>query len=129
MAMRELAATVNLGLRFLVELGGVAALGYWGATTPAGTLERVLLGLGAPLALVVVWALVAAPKASNRLTQPQRDLIGTALLLATTVALAAAGQPDAALAFGVVVAVNATLLLLLGEGTLLARGPGEPAGR
>lgn len=129
MATLGLVATLNLTLRFLVELGGVAALGYWGATTSSATLERVLLGLGAPVLLIVVWALVAAPKADNRLSPTQRDVIGTGLLLLAAGALAVAGEVQAAVAFGSVIVVNAALLLLLGDGPLLTRVPTARAGR
>jgi hypothetical protein len=129
MAMLGLVATVNLVLRFGVELGGVVALGYWGATTPSGALERGLLGLGAPVLLIVVWALVAAPRADNELSPAQRKLIGTGLLLLTAGALAAAGQVEPAVVFGSVIAVNAALLLLIGDGPLPARVPVDPAGR
>lgn len=128
MAILGPAATANLAFRFVVELGGVLALGYWGATMPSGTAVRVLLGLGAPLIMIVVWSLVAAPRAASGLTPTQRDLAGTALLLLAAAALAAAGRPQAALVFGAVIVVNVALLLLLGEGAL-TRTPGEPAGR
>ena len=86
-------ATMNLVIRFLAELGGIAALAYAGfqVATPL----RAITGIGAALAFIVVWWLIVAPNTANGLSQPQKDLIGTALLLVAAGALAIAGQPRA----------------------------------
>ena len=89
----------NLALRFALELFGIGALAYWGFDSANSVVPPVVLGLGAALALIVVWSLVVAPKAKNRLPQRHRTLIGTGLLLGTAVALGAAGQPGVALVF------------------------------
>jgi uncharacterized membrane protein YtjA (UPF0391 family) len=115
-------ATANAAFRFVVELVGVGALGYWGLQAAGEGIARIVLAVGAPLALIVVWAIVVAPNATNPLSQPQRDVIGTALLLAAAVVLAAAGQPVAAVVFGASVAVNWALLAVLGPGVF-----GRPA--
>jgi hypothetical protein len=106
-------AIANLTLRFFLEMGGVAAFGYWGYQAVDGP-GRIGLAIGASLVLIVVWAVVVARNADNVLTQPQRDLIGTGLLLAAAAVLFAAGQPAAAVAFGVVVVVNWILLVAFG---------------
>ena len=108
-------ATANLALRFVVELVGIGALAYWGWSTPVAGLGRLALAVAAPLALIVIWATVVAPNAASGLTQPQKDLLGTALLLVAAGALAVAGQGTAAMAFGAVVLVNWGLLVLFGE--------------
>ena len=103
-----------LAIRFLVELLGLAGLAYWGATTPAETVPRIALGIGAPLALAVLWGLVMAPKARNPLPLRVRGLLGTALLVLVAGAVAAAGQPGWGIAFAVVVVVDQALILALG---------------
>ena len=45
----------NLGLRFLLELGALAAVGYWGWETGDGLLGWVL-AIGAIAAVIAVWA-------------------------------------------------------------------------
>lgn len=107
-------AIANLALRFLVELGGVAAVGYWGYQTAGGGLAGIALAVGASLAFIAVWAVVVARNADNALTQPQRDVIGTGLLLVSAAALSAAGRPEAAVAFGAVVVANWILLIAFG---------------
>jgi predicted acyltransferase len=105
----------NLALRFALELFGIGALAYWGFTSANSVVPPVVLGVGAALALIVVWSLVAAPKARNPLRQRQRSLIGTGLLLGTAVALGATGQPGVALAFAVLVVANQGMLILFGD--------------
>lgn len=108
-------AVANLALRFVVELIGVGAFAYWGWQTASAGLGRIALAIGAPVAFTVVWAMVIAPNATNALAQPQRDIIGTALLLLAAGALAAAGQPAAAVAIGAVVLLNWVLLIVFGQ--------------
>ena len=59
-------------------------------------------------------ALLVAPHEANPLSQAQRDVIGTALLVLAAGALADTGHPTAAVAFGVVVIVNWIGLAALG---------------
>ena len=56
-------ASTNLAVRFLLELGALGAVGYWGAHTGNTTLTKIVLGAGLPLALAVVWGTFVAPKA------------------------------------------------------------------
>ena len=105
-------ATLNLVIRFLAELAGVVAVGYAGFAIAGPLPVRTVAGVGAALALAVVWGLVAAPKASNGLSQPQKDVIGTALLLVAAGALAVAGQPSLAIGFAAVILANAALLFV-----------------
>jgi len=105
-------ATVNLGVRFLVELAGVVAVATWGLHAAPDPLVGALLGAGAAAALIVAWALIVAPNARNRLPQPRRDLVGTGLLLVSAAALSVAGRPALALVFAAVVVVNQVLLIV-----------------
>lgn len=109
---------VLLGLRFLLELGALAALGWWGAHAGASPGARLALGLGAPLAAALVWGRFVAPRAPRRLPLPLR-LVPEALVFGSaTAALAAAGRPHWALAFA---------LLAVADGALLYAGPRRSA--
>lgn len=119
-------ATVNLGVRFLVELAGVLAVAAWGLHISPDPIVGIVVGLGAAAALIVTWSVVVAPRATNPLRQPTRDLVGTALLLVAAGALANAGQPLVAVVLAAIVAVNQVLLLLLGT---RARDALEASGR
>lgn len=97
----------NAGLRALLELGAVVALGYWGYRTGGGLVGRVVLGVGLPLAVVFVWGLVGAPKAPLRAGQPWRRGVELAIPGGATVALFLVDRPVAAALFGLLAALNA----------------------
>lgn len=63
---------INLGVRFVLELCLLAALGYWGFRLDQPLLLRIVAGVGAPLVAAVVWGFFVAPKAANRLIEPWR---------------------------------------------------------
>lgn len=109
-------ATANLALRFLTELAGIAAIGYAGFQIAAPVPLRVAAGFGGAVALIAAWAAIVAPNTVNGLSQPQKDLIGTGLLLLAALALAIAGQLRLGIAFAAIVIVNTVLLFLFGEG-------------
>jgi hypothetical protein len=111
---------ITLATRFLLELAGVGAVAWLGTTAPVDGPARAVVVVAAPIALVVAWGLVVAPKADNPLPLRARELIGTGLLLLVAGALALAGQPVPAAAFATVVVVNQVLLVALGPGTAVA---------
>lgn len=111
----ELVRSANLALRFLLELGGIAALGVWGFQLDRNGALRWVAGIGAPLVLIVVWALAVAPNNGNALGAATKMWIGTALLAAAAGALAAAGRTGLASAFALTVVANAVLMQVWGQ--------------
>lgn len=57
----------NLLLRFLPELFSLGALGCWVFKIGSRVIVKVALGIGAPLAAAVVWAVFLSPQASAQL--------------------------------------------------------------
>src|SRR4051812_31775191 len=107
--------SVNLALRFLLELAGVVAIAWWGfhaAHAPLG----LALGIGAPLALILVWAMWIAPRAIHPQTPGVRLVAGTILLEVTAVSLALVGATLVAVVLGAAILVNAGLLAATGGG-------------
>lgn len=96
----------NEFLAFLLELAALAALGWWGFATGPWLLTRVLLGLGAPLAAIVLWALFAAPRARLRPGLPLVLLVKAVVLGGGAAALYGVGHPVAAVAMAVLVVAN-----------------------
>ena len=96
---------LNLGLRFVLELCLLVALGVWGFS------ENVVLGIAAPLAAAVVWGLWIAPKASRRLRDPARLVVELVLFGAAGAALAAADHALAAAVFLAAVVLSEGLML------------------
>ena len=120
---RKVIGVAALAIRFIVELLGVVAVAYWGWQTGPEGIGRIVLAVGAAVALVVVWAFIVAPKADNALSQPVRDIIGTVLLLMAAGGLAAAGQPGLAVVFAAVVVIDWLATVVIGPDALRALRP------
>lgn len=58
---------INLAVRFLLELCVLVSVGYWGFKTGSGWFLKILLGIGVPLLIAVLWGMFAAPKAAYHL--------------------------------------------------------------
>jgi hypothetical protein len=108
---------VNLGLRFLLEVAGYLLAGYAAYVRTAGLPEPVrwTFAVGTTVAVIVIWALTVAPRRQNGLSQGQKDIIGTVMLLVVAAAVALSGQPVFALEYAVVLVVNAVLLRVSGD--------------
>ena len=104
--------SANLALSFLLELCLLAAFAYWGFSTQTGTALEILLGVGTPLLVAIVWGLLLAPRAPVRLSRPLHLLLATLLFAMGALALLAAGLPILALAFAVLYVINATLAFI-----------------
>ena len=102
----------NLALKFLLELAAIAAFAYWGASV-GGTAISVLLAVATPALMIVLWAVLAAPRSERRLQLKARVPFELSVFCLATFALIAAGAPVAAAIFAVVVVVNAVLLTVL----------------
>jgi Protein of unknown function (DUF2568) len=109
------ASSANLALRFLFELGALAALAFWGVHAGQSLLGDLALGLGAPLLAAAVWGAFAAPKSARRLHGAGLVAVQLGVLGAGAIALAGAGHPLPGAVFAALVVVN-TVLLHLGQG-------------
>lgn len=98
----------NLGLRFALEIGALVAVCVWGLGAADGAL-RLVLGIGAPALVAVVWGLAVSPKARVRLPGPAVVVVEVAVFGAATAALSASGHGRAALLYGTVAAVHLLL--------------------
>jgi hypothetical protein len=119
----KIVASLNLAIRFLLELAAIVAVAYWGYTV---TTEwwRWAVAIGAPAMLIAIWAVAIAPKANNLLPLPVRELLGSGVLLIAAGLLFAAGAPSASLAMAVLVVVN-TVLLFTGSSGVGDRARGR----
>ena len=107
-------AYVNDGLRFLLELGMLAALAYWGFSEHVGAVQWIL-GLGAPGLAALVWGAFVAPKASHPTLDPVRLLIELAVFGSGVAALLASGQTALGLVFAALVIVHLALTFVFGQ--------------
>lgn len=56
---------LNLGIRFLLEIAALVAIGYWGFSQHTGIL-RFLLGIGLPVIPAAIWGIFAVPDDPSR---------------------------------------------------------------
>jgi hypothetical protein len=111
----ELIKGVNLALRFLLELCALVALGYWGFKTGSGAIAKVALGIGLPLVAAVVWGVFVAPRAPVELPGVLVLVLQVLVFGSAAAGLAATGHRTLALAFAVVVVLNAVLMYAWGQ--------------
>jgi hypothetical protein len=109
-------AGANLALRFLVELGAYAALGYWGASTGGSMVERTTWAVAAPLLALTVWSLTLAPKSRWHLGEPAALGLELVIFTAAAVALIASGPVVLGTVFGFVALANTLLVRFLRPG-------------
>jgi hypothetical protein len=105
-----LAKSTNLGVRFLLELCALGALGYWGFQTQSGLLLKIVVGIGAPLVAAVVWAIFVSPNASIPVSTPVWLLLQLVIFGAAVAGLAIAGRQTLAWLFALVVLINGALM-------------------
>jgi hypothetical protein len=103
---------INLGFAFLLELGVLAALGYWGFTVGPNTLLKFVLGLGAPALAVVIWAIFGAPKSSTQLQGVAYLVLQAVFFGGGALALVVSGQRGLGIAFAAIALVNSTAAAL-----------------
>lgn len=113
--------TVNLAVRFVLELCALAALSCWGAQTGDQTWSSVALGVTAPLVAATAWGVFVSPKA--RVDIPVlRWIVELAVFAAAVLGLVDVDQAGAAIALGGAYVVNRALLVLWGREAIRVGG-------
>jgi hypothetical protein len=98
--------TLNLLVRFLLELCMLAAVGNWGFQAGSGWGMKIILGIGLPLLVAVSWWLAWKLSGISRLAL---ELI---LLGSGAVALFAGNKPDLGWVYTVLVIINKVLMVV-----------------
>mgnify|MGYP000938776578 CR=1 FL=1 len=104
----------TLLVRFLLELGAVAAVSIGGFALADGA-AGVVLGIVAPVLVVVTWGAFVAPKAPRRLADPARFAVEVVVFGLAAMGLVVAGQALLGVAFGAFAVANAWLVRVVGE--------------
>ena len=99
----------NEGLAFLLELVALVLLAVWGFKTGSNIAVHILLGLGAPALMIVVWGSFAAPRARFQVSMAAVLAVKFVVFAAATAAGYAAGWHAVAIVFGVVASVNSVI--------------------
>lgn len=106
--MRDL----NLGLRFLLELGALGAVAAWGYFVAPRPLLSWLFAIAGAALVALVWGSLVAPMARARLDDPWRVLVEIAVFGGATLALLATGRTRYALAYGALSALSLALMFV-----------------
>ena len=104
---------INLGVRFLLELGALAAFGYWGATLRGSVALRALVASVLPLAIAVLWGLFISPKARYSTGRPGQVGLGLVVFLVAALLLRERGQVAMAAIFAATAVISSVLLYFL----------------
>lgn len=103
---------LNLLARFLLELCMLATIGHWGFKTQPEWTMKILLGIGLPALIAVLWGLFVAPRAMYPLSGIPHMLVSLILLSLGSAALFASGNPTLGWAYASILIVNQVWLIL-----------------
>lgn len=84
--------SLNLAVAFLIELAMLVAFAYWGFNANANLLAKILLGVGVPAIVIIIWGKWAAPKSERRLATPQLLSLKFGLFILAAIALQVSGK-------------------------------------
>ncbi|MBM7568587.1 YrdB family protein [Paenibacillus sacheonensis] len=91
--MKSIGVNLLLALFFLLELAAMAAFGYWGYRLDAAAALKVIAAIAILLAVIVLWGLFLAPKATLPVfSYPVRTALKFVVFAAASAALYAAGR-------------------------------------
>ncbi|MGD8406474.1 MAG: YrdB family protein [Anaerolineales bacterium] len=106
---------LNLAVRFLLELCVLAAVGYWGFKTGSGWFLKILLGIGVPLLIAVIWGTFGAPKANMQLHGLMLLVLEIIVFGSGAAALYASKNYSLAWGFAAIVIINRILMFVWGQ--------------
>jgi hypothetical protein len=104
--------SLNLVFRFILELLALLALFLWGTAVSDALPTQLVVGVGAPVFVMVVWGLFVAPKARRRLSDPIRVMVELLIFTLAAVAFAQTVGIIVALMFGLAALISLALMFL-----------------
>ncbi|HEY3992493.1 MAG TPA: YrdB family protein [Ktedonobacteraceae bacterium] len=113
--MLSLLKNLNLALAFLLELGVLAALCYFGFTIQPNPPLKISLGIGLPVVAIVIWALFGAPRSKRRLQGLPFLLLQIVFFGCAAVVLYIVGQHLLGIIFALVFVLNTVLAYVWGQ--------------
>lgn len=63
----DIVKLVNTGMSFLLEVAGIIAISYWGFSLKNLGNLRYIIGIIAPIFIIVIWVIWCAPASVHRL--------------------------------------------------------------
>jgi hypothetical protein len=105
----DIVKQANLALTFFLELAALVALGYWGFSVGQGTWWKIVLGVGVPLLMIVLWSMLGAPRSAWRLQGFAYVILEIVFYGSAVIGLFHAGQPIWSGLFGLICIINLSL--------------------
>lgn len=106
---------MNLAIRFLLEICVLISVGYWGFKTGSGLFLRLVLGIGMPLLIAVIWAMFGAPRSAFRLQGPLMLMLEIIVFGSGVAALFLTKNTILAWVFAAIIVVNRVLIFFWGQ--------------
>ncbi|SFQ76065.1 Protein of unknown function [Psychrobacillus psychrotolerans] len=103
---------INIALRFILEVCALAFLAYWGFQSSQDLLIRLLLGIGLPLFIAILWGVFGSPAAPIPFKRFHRLLLELLIFGLAALALFFSGKPTLAIIYATTVLVNRLLIYL-----------------
>ncbi|MFJ8526695.1 YrdB family protein [Bacillus sp. NPDC094106] len=103
--------SVNLAIRFLLELCALASLSYWGFQVGESVYTKFIFGIGSPLLFAILWGTFIAPKASLKLPEPYRFILEFIIFGVASSALYVVDKTILAIILGMVFIINRLLII------------------
>jgi hypothetical protein len=104
--------SINLALRFVLELFALGAVGYWGFQVGKDGPLRWLMALGAPALLAIIWAVFGSPKAVVKLSMPLHFFVEVLTFGLPALALYLVGKQQIAIIYIILVIINRGLMFV-----------------
>ena len=104
--------SVNLIIRFLLEICALISLGYWGFQVGNRFYTKFVFGIGSPLLLALLWGTFIAPKASLKMAEPYRFIMELIIFGVTSSALYVVDKTILAIILGMIFLINRILLII-----------------
>ena len=107
--------SLNLVFRFILEMVVLVSLLLWGFGASDQLLVQLILGLGAPAIVIVLWGTFGSPKAPRRLEDPARLALEVVVFGIGALAFVASGQAILGVLLAAAAAISLTLMFAWGQ--------------
>jgi hypothetical protein len=110
--MTAILKSINLLLAFLLELAMLAAYAFWGFQMGNILILKIVLGIGIPLLVVVIWSRFMAPRSPKRLQGAAYLAVKVVLFGLAIAALIMIGNAASGIVLAALFVINTILLSL-----------------
>ncbi len=104
--------SINLGLRFILEMIALISLGYWGVKTNDGLISKLFFGIGLPLITAIIWGIFGSPKAVYPISKTFHWTLLFAIYIISAVALYKSGMKYMGVIYLMTAIVNSFLVYI-----------------